>query len=63
MNTIGLWALFYDLLDVLRKDEYARKLGTSGVGGKDHVPIGKRDGRLNKGLYPGKKRYGGGDQI
>jgi hypothetical protein len=27
MNTIGLWARFYDLPDVLSKDEYARKLG------------------------------------
>jgi hypothetical protein len=32
MNTIGLWAQFYDLPDVLRKDEYARKLG---------VPLGQ----------------------
>jgi hypothetical protein len=28
MNSIGLWTQFYDLLDVLRKDEHARKLGS-----------------------------------
>jgi hypothetical protein len=28
MNSIGLWVRFYDLLDVMRKDEHARKLGS-----------------------------------
>jgi hypothetical protein len=28
MNSIGLWAWFYDLPDVLRKEEHATKLGS-----------------------------------
>jgi hypothetical protein len=28
INTIGLWARFYDLPDVLRKEEHARRLGS-----------------------------------
>jgi hypothetical protein len=77
MNTIGLWARFYDLLDVLRKDEYARKLGVP-LGQVVRTDLSYPNYVRIRIMYPlanalvtskkihiwvGKKRYGGGDQI